>query len=218
MPKSMIDNRDNPVWDVYNEFRTARLNILYYSHQLRNLILINTTIEILIAIFTSSTIASIWFWKTDVGQCAWQIFGVISAILAILKPILKMTDTITKKSEIASAYRELDQDFLRLKIMINQEKKYDESLKKEFEILLKKKGEIVSKYKDDDGPPSTRLLNRCFGQVNNELPVENFYIPKEVNDVKQSTPKTNTNTPKTNTNTNTPKTDTNTYQRFTISK
>jgi len=176
----MKDNTDHPVWDVYNEFRTARINVLCYSYQLKILTRINTTMEIFLAIFTSSTIASIWFWKTNIGQYAWQVFGILSAILAILKPILNLTDRIKKKSEIASAYRELDQDFLRLKIMINQEKKYNKVSKKEFETLLKKKSEIISRYKDDGGPPCKRLINKCFKQVQNELPANNFYIPEEV--------------------------------------
>lgn len=181
----MAENGDHPVWDVYNEFRTARLNFLYSSCQLKTLLLINNIIEISLAVFASSTIASIWFWKTEIGQYAWQVFGVISAILAIIKPILKLTDEIKKKSEIASAYRELDHDFLLLKILINQTKNYDESLKNEFKTLLKKKGEIVSKYKEDAGSPNRRLLNKCFEQVEIELPVCDFYIPKEAYDVKQ---------------------------------
>lgn len=175
----MVDTKNHPVWDVYDEFRTARLNTLCYSRQLSTLTRINTTTEVLLAIFTSSTIASFWFWDTDIGQYSWQVFGVISAILAILKPILNLTDKIKKKSEIAAAYRELDQDFLNLRIKINQEGKYSEYIKKEFDNLLKKKKEIVLRYKDDGGAPCKRLVNKCFEQVQNELPVEIFYIPVE---------------------------------------
>lgn len=171
------ENKKHPVWDVYDELRTARLNVLYYESQLKTLTRLNTTIEWLLAVATSSTVAGSWLWKSEIGGYAWKALGVIAVFLAIGRPILNFTNKIKRKSETLGAYRELDHDFLNLKIKISQNRKYDSTLKKEFQTLLKKKGEIIKKYKDEY--VNQKLRSRCSEQVNKELPADNFYIPKE---------------------------------------
>lgn len=177
----MPSNKDHPVWDVYNELRTARLNVLCYESQLKVLTILNTTIEYLLAILTSSSVAGFWFWKNETGEFIWKLLGVITVILAVGKPILNLGSKIKKKSEIVTAYRELDQGFLHLKIMINQAREYGTSQIKDLQILLKKKEEIVKKYQDI---VNDRLKNKCYKRVNEELPIETFYIPEEVQHVK----------------------------------
>lgn len=167
----------DPVWDVYDEFRTARLNVLYYECQLKTLTCLNTTIEWLLALTTSSTVAASWLWTSVVGGYVWKVFGVIAVFIAVGRPILNFTNKIKRKSETIGAYRELDNDLLNLKIKISQNNKYDAFLKKEFQMLLKKKGEIIKRYKDDYVNQKLRL--KCTEQVKRELPVNNFFIPKE---------------------------------------
>ncbi len=174
----MSENRDSPVWDVYNELRTARLNVLCYERQYGTLTTLNTTMEYLLAVLTSSSVAGFWFWKNETGDFIWKILGVIAVVLAIGKPILNLNAKIREKGETVSVYQNLYQNFLRLKIAISQEGIYGPSQKKEFEDLLKKKTDVVNKHKG--GIVSKRLCNKCYSQVTAELPVENFFIPKEV--------------------------------------
>lgn len=175
--KQDSENKNHPVWDVYDELRTARLNVLYYESQLKNLTRLNTTVEWLLAAATSSTVAGSWLWTSVIGGYLWKILGVIAIFLAVGRPILNFTNKIKRKGETLGAYRELDNDFLNLKIKISQNKTYDSSLKKEFQTLLKKKGEVIRKYKDEY--INQRLRSKCTEQVTRELPVEMFYIPKE---------------------------------------
>lgn len=170
-------NKHHPVWDVYDELRTARLNVLYYESQLKRLTRLNTTIEWLLAATTSSTVAGSWLWKSDIGGYSWKILGVIAIFLAVGRPILNFTNKIKRKSETLGAYRELDNAFLDLKIRINQKKRYDSALKKEFQTLLNKKKEIIKRYKDEY--IDQRLRSRCTEEVNKEIPVDIFYIPME---------------------------------------
>lgn len=39
---------------------------------------------VLLVTAPSSAIAGLWFWKTPLGHTAWQYFGIVSAIVAIL--------------------------------------------------------------------------------------------------------------------------------------
>jgi hypothetical protein len=170
-------SKEHPVWDVYNEFRTARLNVRYHEFKLRSVERLNMLIEWLLAISASSNVAALWFWKSEIGSIAWKVLGAIVAILAVSMPILKLTEKVRKYAEVLGAYLELEHDFNKLKIKISQERKYDNSLRKELEYLLEKKGNIIKKYKS--GHINEKLRDKCQEKVNRELPSDEFYIPKE---------------------------------------
>ncbi|MBF0320479.1 MAG: hypothetical protein HQL01_11825 [Nitrospirae bacterium] len=61
------DRENNPVWDVYDEYRTARLNVLGNEMQLKWLEKKNKWMEIIIAVSTSSTVAGLWIFDSTVG-------------------------------------------------------------------------------------------------------------------------------------------------------
>ena len=166
----------HPVWDVYDEFRTARLNVRYYELELKKLSKWTVFTEYILAISVSSSVTGLWLWENVIGGYVWKALGAIAIFLAISKPILNFTEKIKMKSELLGAYKELDHDFNKLKIRINQNKKYDEPMKGEFNTLLEKKGHIISKYTDVS--PNYKLINKCTEQVDKELPDASFYIPK----------------------------------------
>lgn len=167
---------NHPVWDVYDEFRSARLNVRYYESKLKKLSNWNTLTEYILAISISSSVAGLWLWENIIGGYVWKALGALAIFLAVGKPILNLTEKIKKKSELLGAYKELDHDFNKLKIRIAQNKKYDKLLKEEFNTLLEKKGNIISKYTDES--PDYKLRKKCTEQVNIELPGDSFYIPK----------------------------------------
>lgn len=169
--------KNHPVWDVYDEFRTARLNVRYYESRLKKLSKVNSLTEYILAISTSSSVAGLWFWGNTIGDYVWKGLGALAIFLALGRPIFNPTDKIKKASEILSAYKALDHDFNKLKIKISQNKKYDKPLKEEFNTLLEKEGNIISKYTDES--IDDELRKKCTEQVKKELPADSFYIPEE---------------------------------------
>ncbi len=105
-------NPNNAVWGVYDEFRTARLNVKYLEAEIRRLNRLNFWHEVVIAISTSSAVAGFSFWQTFFGGYLWTVIGGVAAILSILKPILKLQDQISKKQELLASYRVLDHDLI----------------------------------------------------------------------------------------------------------
>jgi len=169
--------RNHPVWDVYDEFRTAKLNVRYYESKLKKLSRWNSLTEWILAISASSSVAGLWLWENLIGGYAWKAVGTLAVVLAVGRPVLNITEKIKTTSEILGAYKELDHDFNKIKIRISTYEKYDGPLKEVFEELLEKKGNIILRYSDeyiDD-----KLRKKCTQQVNEELPVDSFYIPKE---------------------------------------
>ena len=171
------NDMNHPVWNVYDEFRTARLNVRYYESQLKKLSTWNSFTEWILAVSASSGVAGLWFWENEIGGFAWKVLGAFTVFLAVGRPILNLTKKINKTSEMLSAYKELDHDFNKLKIKISTHKKYDEPLKDVFEDLLEKKGDIIKRYTDEY--INDKLIIKCTQRVNEELPVDRFYIPKE---------------------------------------
>jgi len=79
---------DHPVWEVYDLYRTARLNVKYYSELLHRTEIKNFLLDlILLCSAPTSAVAGLWFWETEIGHEVWKYFGVIAAFAAVLKPL-----------------------------------------------------------------------------------------------------------------------------------
>lgn len=172
------DTRNHPVWGVYDRLRTARLNVKYYGRRLQTLKRWNLGLElVLLATAPSSAVAALWFWQTAGGRVAWQSLGVIAALAAVVKPVLKLTSTITQHESLVTGYRLLEYDLQGLKTEIEQQRRYDEHLQVEFKKSLTKERDLVSREPLD--PADRRLRRRCQFEVLAELPLEAFFVPAD---------------------------------------
>jgi len=170
-------NLQHPVWDIYDEYRTARLNVKINEYQLASFKRYNFWIEFILALTASSSVASFWFWQSVTGQIVWKFFSVLTAILAVLKPMLNLSGKIQKYSEILTDFKSLEHDFHKLTILINQQQRYDAEFKDQFYYLLDQKRFINQKTNEGTIKKSKKL--EFENQVINELPPTIFYIPEE---------------------------------------
>lgn len=186
----MERDKDHPVWDVYDLYRTARLNVKYYSGRLSALQRVNFWVEfILAATASTSAIAAFTLWETKYGALAWRTLGALSAVLAIMKPLLKLTEKIRKLEEVITGYRVLEHDLKKLEVSIRQKRAYDKELYDRFVAALDRMDNLIIKYTESS--EDKRLRERCQGEVLNELPSERFYIPEGVeHDQEQSAGRT----------------------------
>jgi hypothetical protein len=172
----MEKNANSPVWSVYDLFRTARLNVKYYSARVQQLERLHFAIELIIAISApSSAIAGLWFWNTATGNIAWKTLAIVAAVAAVVKPLLMLQKKLAAYNEVLSAYRGLDQDLFQIKEMIAQRRKYDKKLQQDFIKALKRKGALATK--DPEAKHSKRLIKKLMDEVNEELPADQFVVP-----------------------------------------
>ncbi len=150
-------NLQHPVWDIYDEYRTARLNVKINEYQLAIFKRYNFGIEFILALTASSSVASFWFWQSATGQIAWKFLSIITAILAVLKPMLNLSGKIQKYSEILTDFKSLEHDFHKLTILINQQQKYDIEFKDQFYYLLDQKRFINQKTNEETIKKSKKL-------------------------------------------------------------
>jgi hypothetical protein len=173
----------HPAWDVYDLYRTARLNVKYFCGRLAKLQRLNFWIEFtLAATASSSAIAAFTLWQTRFGGKIWQTLGAIAAILAILKPLLNLTEKIRKLEEVITGYRVLEHDLKKIEASINQRKTYDKELSDRFLSALDRMDQLIVKYSEPT--EDKKLKARCQDEVLRELPVDHFYIPGGSSDAK----------------------------------
>ncbi len=166
-----------PVWDVYDELRTARLNVKYHSARLARIEKWNFGLEWTLAVTApSSSVAGLWFWDTEFGGLAWKLLGAVAAVAAVTRPLVGLTKKIKSYEEVLSGYRSLDHDLFEIKVMISQKRAYDRELQAEFKKALRRKGVLAGK-----GPEAVineKLRRQCFLDVQRELPDSQFFVPE----------------------------------------
>lgn len=176
MPKQSRD-LTHPVWDVYDTYREARLWVIYYSERLNWYKGLNFYIEIVLAITTSSSaVAILWFWNTPLGQEVWKYIVVVSALLAVIKPIIKITEKVQRYEEVLTGYKGLENDLKMIVVQIKQSNKYGTIHRTKLLEVMTRQGELLQR--SPEAKPEERLHNKCKLQVTKELPAEHFFVPK----------------------------------------
>lgn len=169
---------NHPVWDVYDLYRESRFSVLYYSEKLNWFKGLNSFIEIILAITTSSSaVAVLWLWNTTLGQEIWKYVLVISAVLAIIKPVIKLTEKVQQYEEVLTGYRGLESDLKIIVVQIKQSKRYGAPHKTKLVEAVARQGELSKK--SPEAKLESKLENKCKAQVEKELPAEHFFVPKD---------------------------------------
>lgn len=159
-------------WNVYNEFRTARLNVLYYGCLLGRARRLSFWLDFITALSSSAAVAGIWLFQSDLGKVVWKIFGSIAAILSVYRAISKPSEKVRELERRVTGYSTLDFDLENISRKIGEKKDYSLALQKQFEAVLRRKRELVLGYSDSE--PNDRLRAKCEKQVMKELPESSF--------------------------------------------
>lgn len=179
-------NIEHPVWDVYDQRRTVRLREKYFAARLCSLERQNFAMEVVIAVTaTTSAIAALTFWNTTTGQLIWQTLLILSALVAIAKPIMKTADKIQRLDELLPQYRLIEHELYKIEVAVRQRGQFDNDLIDRFAKVLDRMDSIV--VKPYEHSMSKRLKKRCEAEVASELPPARFYVPSTVPNVKGQT-------------------------------
>jgi hypothetical protein len=170
---------NHAVWSVYDLYRTARLNVKYYSTKLHRSERLNIGIELIIAVTApSSAVTGLWFWDTSLGSILWRVLGVAAAIAAVIKPILKLPKRIKVYDEILMGHRALEHDLFEIKEMITQRGKYDKELQADYRKALKRRGALAA-VRDPETKQDKSLIRKLTIEVSQEIPPGQFFVPAE---------------------------------------
>jgi hypothetical protein len=173
MPRDL----NHPVWDVYDLLRTARLNVKYYSCRVALLQRQNFWIEgVLAATASGSAIAGLAFWDTTYGAFVWRFLVVVSAILAVVKPLLKLAERMQNLEELVGEYRAVEYELKKIEVAVKQRHAYEKELQDRFASAMDRMGEIANR-KGHEFRVDEKLRGRCEKEVATELPAHHFFVP-----------------------------------------
>jgi len=165
----------HPVWDVYDQLRTARLNELYYGRRLLSYERINFCSEVVVAVTSSSAVAGLAFWSSEAGNPAWKAMLALAAVVTVLKPLLNLTKRIRSYEELFSGYRLLFHDLKDLRIDISQAQDYTGEHQTRFKKIIEKQRLLADK--SPERMEHGRVKSECQAVVLAEFPARAFFIP-----------------------------------------
>src|SRR5438046_8510422 len=112
--QSVNKRTSHAVWDVYDDYRSAMMNVRIQKCYIQRLRRQNYLIEIPLAFVASSTVAGLWFWQGAAAGQAWKYLGALTAFLAVLKPILRIPDKIQERGEILASLSVIENELEKL--------------------------------------------------------------------------------------------------------
>ena len=169
---------NHPVWSVYDALRNARLNCKYVGCRLQSAERLNTSLDIVLAIAApASAVAGLWFWTEPGGAVVWRALTAIAAVVAVVKPLLRLTEKIKNLEVSLAGYTMLTHDLEEIRTAIAQEKRYDAGHLALLKKAIQREGFLkISRFEARD---NERVKQLCQQEVLKELPVESFFIPQE---------------------------------------
>jgi hypothetical protein len=163
------------VWQVYDELRTAQLNVYYYEGKRRQVERLQRALDIAVGITTCSAVAALSVWNTSPGKYIWAGLGVLGSLASITKPTLRLDMRIGAYEESAKGYSILAYDLRRISEMIREARASSSEHKRLLSEAMERRRALIEK--ELDRSPDEALARRCQARVNRELPAASFYVP-----------------------------------------
>lgn len=171
-------NLEHPVWEAYDLLRTTCLNIKYYSRRAAQVARRNFWLELILALTaTGSAVGGLWFWEEPLWSIVWKLLLVLSAILAVAKPLLKWTDAIQVFETLVGKYRVAENEAKKLISDIQFSREYREAHKARLHQILDRMSSIAQE-KGGDHNADQQILQDCQRAVAVEYPADRFFIPQ----------------------------------------
>jgi hypothetical protein len=174
----MAKRRRHPVWDVYDEYRTALYNVKAHTTLIHRINKVSKTIDIALAIFTpSSAITGFFLLNTPAGKIVWNTLITVASLLAISKPLLKLDKQEEELVESLSGYTQLCHDLEDLTIKIRRRRRFDDELYAAFEAIRRKKANLYKRTALIQ--ISKKKQKQLYDEVIRQQPTNRFFVPED---------------------------------------
>lgn len=167
----------NSVRTLYSQYRTVCLNRKYYGCRLQTIRDWDKVLEISIAIGTSTAIGGWALWRASIGATIWAVVGGLVAVLAVIKPILQLSQEIERYSKLFIGYGDTFSDLGNLVDEVGKTENYSGEMDVAFRKTFERLKQLAA---DDDPQPNQKLVQKCTDEVNREIPVDSLWWPKLV--------------------------------------
>jgi hypothetical protein len=177
---------------INDSFRDAAFNRRYYSCLLTRTKRLNLTLDVLVAVGSSATIAAWNVWQVGSATYIWKLLAGFSTLVALVKPFLSLPSEIQRYSELVSGWAAVFYDLKQITIRARTSGKVADDTWSGFEAMQHRVKELGLK---DDPAVHKRLQRRCFDEIKVHIPPESLWWPEEksngrTREVPETTPAT----------------------------
>jgi len=167
---------DHPVWHVYDELRTAKLNLYYYREVLGRARRWQTVRELLMAASGSTGVAGLWLFSTGPGDVLWKWLASVTAFIALYQSVARPSERIRCLETQTTGWAQLEHSLADMRRRIHELGRYDGALQAELKGILDGKLSIIADVSETH--INTAIRDRCFEAVKKELPLHVFFVPE----------------------------------------
>lgn len=162
---------------LWDSMLDADMNTRYWDLMGRRYVKRDRNAKICLAIMSSSAIVGWGFWN----QVPWagKILTTLSALIAIIIPILNYQDKISGVSDIAGNWMQIQFDYENLWFTPDSASDGVESLLIQYNNI--KRREAKTNIKEQEFPVDNKLIELCYGQVLATLKLREQKPSKEAN-------------------------------------
>ncbi|MEX2387919.1 MAG: hypothetical protein WD534_08575 [Phycisphaeraceae bacterium] len=172
----LASQAEHPVWVLYDRYKELRLNVRYFERMLHETMRLNRVMQIVIAVFASTTVAGLWLFSTPIGLVLWRLVSAAAAICAVAHPFLKLDEKTQKYEALMTSYRLLAHEAASLVDRVRTENIYNDEHRLILDGIINKQRRLLELY--PVACCNEKLRNQCTDEVNRELPAESFFIPR----------------------------------------
>jgi hypothetical protein len=161
-PTELFDERGR----LYSRYRRCCFFQKYTGYRLNTFRKINVAMDLIIALATSSSLAGLAIFHTQLGENTMTLLLALSVVISIVRPVLKVSEQIDKYFKLHYGYAGL---FLNFEDLMSENRGVNSGA-----IYLKQLARTNDRYEAlaREVPPVLKqsLANRCWNEVNSELP------------------------------------------------
>jgi hypothetical protein len=176
--RETVPNLDGDNWhEAYNaicdDYRLALFNALYCGKRLGRVGAANLSLEVSIAIL-ASVVAGLTALKDPmIGQFWLTILAIAAAVLAAIKPVLRLSDSVAKYAGQHGGYKDIYLAYQDLVAFIRVEKRVTVAAWREHEALRKRYRAL--EVSSDPNPPA-KFRESLKAEVEQQIPLESLRI------------------------------------------
>ena len=165
----------NELLHLYDQYRTAQYNVLYYGKKLNSARKTSRYIDLLIA-FAAPGVMGFW---VVLGSKEWaimiaQILGSIAAFTAIAKSAYNISENIQRYTRLHTTYNEVAAELEQLVARAKRDRDFKDETRIRFDIQVKRMGTLAAL---DDPEMNPDEEERCYAVVNEQIPPSELWLP-----------------------------------------
>ena len=172
--RQRLPNINAQLIQIYNLYRNALMNQLYYARRLDELQRRNLVSEVLLSIGTGS-FGTLAVFRGDVGRHVFLYLAALSAFLSILRPILQWPKKIEQYSQLFVGYSDLYFDIQRI---VQEVTAYEYLADEQVKVFNQARERFRKLSLRDEPVPSKRKLAACKAEVLIRIPAKTLWMAR----------------------------------------